>query len=322
MDMKDIKIYGLDNCSLALGNEPLLSFEGSLDKVQLIETTLLNLTNYPTLIASLANRLRKLYKNGIKLIEDGSKYAQTSLGGLLGAKYSYIGGIDMTTNLQISKMFGIELFKPTIAFDKNCEYTNDDFMFNELNLLHCIENKALLEMYTAEIKSVFYSNIVFQKNKIFTFDVSELDSLELYLELSLLLVKYLNKQGILITSLSLLDKVLVQVKEFKENNNVDLKIALRYEPQMLKNKIEGAFDYIILGGDFIVSSTQPALGMVYKLMEIDGEPCIKFSEEKSKQTIPGFKKIIRLYNSESKIIVDYLCLNNESDLLEQGELSC
>jgi hypothetical protein len=181
-------------------------------------------------------------------------------------------------------MFGIELFKPTIAFDKDCEYSNDDFTFNGLNLLHCIENKALLEIYAAEIKSVLYSNIIFQKNKIFTFDIVELDSLVLYLDLSLLFSRYLNKQSILITSLSLLGKISVQVKEFKEKNNIDLKFAPRYEPYMLKEKIEGAFGYIILGSDFIFSSTQPALGMVYKLMEIDALYQVKRREIKTDNT--------------------------------------
>ena len=67
--------------------------EGPLAKIQILETSLLNLCNYPTLIATLANKLKKKFKN-INLIEDGINYAQTGLGGLLGSKYSFIGGID------------------------------------------------------------------------------------------------------------------------------------------------------------------------------------------------------------------------------------
>ena len=58
-------------------------------------------------------------------------------------------------------------------------------------------------------------------------------------------------------------------------------------------------DVIYLGPEFLVSYTQPALGMVYKLMEIDGYPCIKFSEEKGKQTIPGNKLIVRLFDGNN-----------------------
>lgn len=88
-----MKIYGFNNGDIVIPNEPLFRLEGPLVKIQILETTLLNLCNYPTLIATLANKLKKKYKN-VKLIEDGVNKAQTSLGGLLGSKYSFIGGVD------------------------------------------------------------------------------------------------------------------------------------------------------------------------------------------------------------------------------------
>lgn len=99
------------------------------------------------------------------------------------------------------------------------------------------------------------------------------------------------------------------------------KIAIDYDVEMLKFKnnyfVENNVDihYIFLGPDFIVSSTQPALGMVYKLMEMNTIPCIKFSEEKDKQTIPGSKSIFRLYDSNNNLIGDYLSLNDEHENL-------
>jgi nicotinate phosphoribosyltransferase len=70
---------------------------------------------------------------------------------------------------------------------------------------------------------------------------------------------------------------------------------------------------VLLGPEFIVSSHQPALGMVYKIMQINDKACIKFSEDKSKQTIPGFKNVLRLFDSEDNLIGDLLCLQNEID---------
>ena len=80
------------------------------------------------------------------------------------------------------------------------------------------------------------------------------------------------------------------------------------------------FDYLFLGPEFLVSLSQPALGMVYKIMEINKNPCIKFSEEKEKQTIPGSKLTYRLFNDKNEIICDYLCLENEQELIKDGQI--
>ena len=69
-------------------------------------------------------------------------------------------------------------------------------------------------------------------------------------------------------------------------------------------------DFFLLKGNFIVSAEKPALGMVYKLQECQGEPVIKFSEIKAKQTIPGEKKLFRLMKS-NKIVADLLIFTDE-----------
>lgn len=91
--MSDIKIYGFKNASIVLPNEPLFSIQGTLDKVQIIETTLLNLANYPTLIGSLTVKLRSIYGDKL-MIEMGSKGAQSPNGAVLGVKYACIGGVN------------------------------------------------------------------------------------------------------------------------------------------------------------------------------------------------------------------------------------
>jgi len=94
LNLNDVKIYGFKNAELILPNEPLFRLEGPLAKVQILETTLLNLCNYPTLIATLANKLKAIFGGDINLIEDGTNYGQTPFGSILGAKYSCIGGVN------------------------------------------------------------------------------------------------------------------------------------------------------------------------------------------------------------------------------------
>lgn len=94
MDMSDVSIQGVQNGEIVFGNEPLLSIKGPLNKVQLIETTLLNLTNYPTLIATLARTIRRRVGDDVILVENGSESAQSLNGMLIGTKYSIVGGAD------------------------------------------------------------------------------------------------------------------------------------------------------------------------------------------------------------------------------------
>jgi len=78
------------------------------------------------------------------------------------------------------------------------------------------------------------------------------------------------------------------------------RIGAIYDQFMSVEKFKENIDVLILNSEFNVSYTQPALGMVYKLIEYDGKPCIKFSEEKGKQTLPGFKFVVRLYDGKKR----------------------
>lgn len=55
--------------------------------------------------------------------------------------------------------------------------------------------------------------------------------------------------------------------------------------------------------------------MVYKLVEINGAPTIKLSEELEKTTLPGEKQVFRVYGADSKPAFDLLCLASETDEL-------
>ena len=93
MDLSELRIFGVDNGGIVMPNTPLLTLEGPINQIQVMETTLINLTNYPSLIASLSFRLRMLYPDKI-LIEDGSEFGQSPNGSLCGVKHSYIGTVN------------------------------------------------------------------------------------------------------------------------------------------------------------------------------------------------------------------------------------
>lgn len=56
---------------------------------------------------------------------------------------------------------------------------------------------------------------------------------------------------------------------------------------------------------------QPALGCVYKMVEVNGQPRIKLSQEVSKVTIPGKKDAFRLYGADGYALIDLLQRSTE-----------
>jgi len=59
-------------------------------------------------------------------------------------------------------------------------------------------------------------------------------------------------------------------------------------------------DVFGIGTNLVTCQAQPALGMVYKVVEFQGTPRMKFSEEVEKITIPGSKAVVRIFDDAGK----------------------
>jgi nicotinate phosphoribosyltransferase len=327
--MKDIKVYGLQNGDYVLPNEPLLTLEGTLDKVQLVETTLLNLTNYPTLISSYTFRLREFFPDKI-LIEDGSVSAQSPYGAILGVKYSIVSSANMTTNFLASKYYSLPLFLKTTLEDMASLLTNEDFIYNEKDLILKIKQdigEDQCKIYLNQIKNVLYPLISLNANNKKSSFIFEIKNREKRLEqITIFNICYsaitwaegLGREVLLILnyleSIQDVDEIFTNLEKMFHDSQL-VSVFIRFNPYIdesiyiSKSKF---YKGVILGPEYIVSCNQPALGMVYKINQIDGRPCMKFSEEKGKQTIPGYKTIIRLFSDQNIPIADFMCLREET----------
>jgi len=92
--------------TLGFPNEPLIRVRGPVIQCQLMETALLTILNFQSLIATKAARVRLAAKNDA-VIEFGLRRAQGIDGGLTAARAAYVGGCDGTSNLQAGERFGI-----------------------------------------------------------------------------------------------------------------------------------------------------------------------------------------------------------------------
>ena len=95
------------------------------------------------------------------------------------------------------------------------------------------------------------------------------------------------------------------------------------------NEAKHEIDIFGIGTNLVTCQLQPALGMVYKVVEFDGTPRMKFSEEIGKITLPGPKSVLRVFDADGKPMFDLLCtkdevpdlLKNTSELRYYGEKS-
>lgn len=115
------------------------------------------------------------------------------------------------------------------------------------------------------------------------------------------------------------------------------KIAVKYNANWIKNTmiivsndineetISSLNDQTIhingfgIGTNLVTCQRQPALGCVYKMVEINGRPRLKLSEDTNKMTLPGKKEVFRLYGNEGYALIDIMLLPNELPKPEAGK---
>lgn len=91
---------------LAFPHEPLLRIRGPLAQCQLVETPLLNMVNFQTLVATKAARVCEAAQ-GDAVLEFGLRRAQGIDGGLSASRAAYLGGCAATSNVLAGRLYGI-----------------------------------------------------------------------------------------------------------------------------------------------------------------------------------------------------------------------
>jgi len=92
------------------------------------------------------------------------------------------------------------------------------------------------------------------------------------------------------------------------------------ESTILSLNLQGhEIDVFGVGTNLVTCQSQPALGAVYKLVEIEDRPCIKLSEDLAKISLPGKKDVYRLYDKTGSPIFDVMTQAAGGEIPQAGQ---
>ena len=276
---------------LVFNNEPILQVEGPLADCQLIETALLNIVNYQTLIATKAARIKSVVGSD-KLLEFGTRRAQEMDAALWGTRAAYIGGFDATSNVRAGKKFGIPV-SGTHAHALVQYYMNDYDAFKAYATTHrdCVFLVDTFDTLKSGVPNAI--RVAKEMGDKINFLGVRIDSGDM---------AYLSKRV-----REQLDEAGFPNAKIFASNDLDEKTIQNLKMQGAKIEVWG------VGTKLITAYDQPALGAVYKMVSIerDGKmvDTIKLSNNAEKVSTPGKKQVWRISrNSDGKSEGDYITL--------------
>ncbi|AIF65852.1 nicotinate phosphoribosyltransferase [Terribacillus saccharophilus] len=290
-------LYSMQEGELVFGTEPIIRVEAPLAEAQLIETALLNIVNYQTLIATKAARIMHVLDEGDTAMEFGSRRAQEMDAAIWGTRAAFIGGFHATSNVRAGKKFGIPV-AGTHAHALVQAYRDEYEAFRKYAETH-VDCTFLVDTYDT-LKSGVPNAIKVAKemgDKI-RFNAIRLDSGDL---------AYLSKRA-----REMLDEAGFTETKITASNDLDEETIGALKAQGAKITNWG------IGTKLITAYDQPALGAVYKIVSIEDDngdmaDTIKISANPEKVSTPGLKRVYRIINTASqKSEGDYIALAHEN----------
>ena len=357
LDASQVKIYAMKDGTLAFPRVPLITVEAPLAIGQLLETTLLTLVNYPSLIATNAARMvlaatdkhenkpglpAQCYKDPV-CVEFGLRRAQGPDGGFSASKYSALGGFVGTSNVQAGKFIGLNVtgthahafVQSYASLDEVQELTvaskDGARVFNLLERVQEIRarlgerNSSYRTTNEGELAAFVAYAVSFPDTflcLIDTYDTLDSGLLNFVVVAIALYELGYTPKGIRLDSGDLAYLSVRCARVFEELNAEypffeDLSIVASNDINEAVlaaiNKQQHAITVYGIGTNLVTCQAQPALGCVYKLVEIDGRPRMKLSQDISKVLIPGRKKPYRLIGKDGIPILDLMVSHDEAE---------
>lgn len=281
-------IDGVEEGTPIFPYEPLIRVQGPILQAQLLESALLNIVNFQTLIATKASRIC-LAAEGDEVIEFGLRRAQGIDGALSGTRAAFIGGCHATSNLLAGKHFGIPV-KGTHAHSWIMAFEKEEEAFAAYSQVMPNNCTFLVDTYDT-IKGIKRAIHVAQKQKELKMVGVRIDSGDLA-HLSIHIRKLLDGAGYRDT------KIIA-------SNELDEMIICDLKKQGAKIDVWG------VGTALITGKEQAALDGVYKLSAIRDTNKkwtykLKISEQLVKTTNPGILRVRRFFDKQGMVTCDMI----------------
>lgn len=281
-------------------NEPLMRVKAPIFEAQFIETTLLNIINHQSLIATKAARVVRAAEEDT-VLEFGLRRAQGPDAGIYGARAAVIGGCHATSNVLTGQMFNVPV-AGTHAHSWVMSFDHEIDAFRAYAKL--FPNKCILLVDTYDTLGQGVPNAIAVFDEMKAAGIS-MDSYGIRLDSGDL--AYLSKQARrMLGDAGHEDAVISASCDLDEYLIADLK------RQGAEISLWG------VGTKLITSDDCPSFGGIYKLAaerKTGGEfiPKIKISDNPEKVTNPGIKKVLRIYDKTTgKLKVDLIALEEET----------
>jgi nicotinate phosphoribosyltransferase len=275
---------------------PVLQVEGNIIETQLIETLLLNILNFQTLIATKASRMKKAAEGRV-LIDFGLRRAQGP-GGYYASRAASIGGFYGTSNVLAARDYGIPV-SGTMGHSFIQSYDNELSAFRHFAEVHPRECILVIDTYDT-LKSGLPNAITIARK------MEEMGTRLIGVRLDSGDLAYLAKE-----CRKRLDKEGLDYVNITVSNQLDEYIIKSLMDQ------KAPIDSFGVGTNLVTGSPDGALDGVYKLSLSNGKPRIKLSENVSKITLPHRKQVLRILDKDDHFIgADAIVIADETDIQE------
>lgn len=282
-------------------NEPLVRVTGPILQAQILETALLNIVNFQTLIATKAARIC-LATRGETVIEFGLRRAQGIDGGLAASRAAYVGGVHATSNVLAGRLFGIPV-KGTHAHSWVMSFDSERESFDAY--ADAMPNNCVFLVDTYDtLEGVRRAVAVGQRLRTQGHEMVgiRLDSGDL---------AYLS-----IEARRILDEGGFPNAKILASNDLDENIIVSLKEQGATINAWG------VGTRLATAYDQPALGGIYKLsaLRVPGgkwQYKVKLSEQAIKVSTPGVQQVRRFFR-DGEAMADMIY---DVDMLQAGEAS-
>ena len=286
-------VHAMPEGTVFFANEPILRVTAPLPQAQFVESRLINILHFQSLVAAKAARCVLAAPNKL-LVDFGMRRAHGAEAGLLAARASYVAGFAGTATVLAGKEFGIPLYG-TMAHSFIEAFDDETAAFETFARARPDNVVLLLDTYDTEAAARKVVALAWRlKSAGIVIRGVRLDSGDL-IALSKSVRQILDRGGMKDTTIF-------------ASGGLDEDSLLAFA------RANAPIDGIGIGTSLTTSSDAPSADCVYKMQEYAGLPRRKRSEHKA--TWPGRKQVWRRYNTNGQMAGDVLSLEEHGKVGE------